>query len=222
MNVFPPHHIDIIAIVISVALFILYNMFVWHKLRANPLYTVQGVSEEARERWVVSVLEEKNGILAVQTLRNSTMVATFMASTSVLLAMGVLSLTGQAENIGHAWHALNIFGSTAQAILDLKVLIMLLDLFIAFFCFSSSIRLYNHVGFMIGTYAAGENRSTQRWLITMYINRAAHHFYTGMRAFYFIVPLVFWIFGAQFLLAGTLLMIGIVHALDRTPRRRTR
>jgi uncharacterized membrane protein len=198
-------------------MFTLYNVFIWWKLKFNPIYTIQGATNLARRAWVVNIMEEKNDILAVQTLRNSTMAATFLASTAILLSVGVLSLTGQAENLGNTWHMLNIFGSTERSTLALKLLVLLINLFIAFFSFSSSIRLYNHVGFMINTPCTDGNYSSSLTFVAMQLNRAANHFHFGMRAFYFLIPLVFWIFGPLLLIGSTIATILVIYFLDRTP-----
>jgi uncharacterized membrane protein len=198
-------------------MFTLYNIFIWWKLKSNPIYTIQGATNLARRAWVVNIMEEKNDILAVQTLRNSTMAATFLASTAILLSVGVLSLTGQAENLGTTWHMLNIFGSTERSTLALKLLVLLINLFIAFFSFSSSIRLYNHVGFMINTPCTDGNYSSSLTFVAIQLNRAANHFHFGMRAFYFLIPLVFWIFGPLLLIGATIATILVVYFLDRTP-----
>lgn len=198
-------------------MFTLYNIFIWWKLKSNPIYTIQGATNLARRAWVVNIMEEKNDILAVQTLRNSTMAATFLASTAILLSVGVLSLTGQAENLGNTWHMLNIFGSTERSTLALKLLVLLINLFIAFFSFSSSIRLYNHVGFMINTPCTDGNYSSSLTFVAIQLNRAANHFHFGMRAFYFLIPLVFWIFGPLLLIGSTIATILVIYYLDRTP-----
>lgn len=213
-----PHFLDLACLLASVGLFSLYNMFIWWKLKSDPIYTIQGATNLARKAWVVTVMEEKNDILAVQTLRNSTMAGTFLASTAILLSVGVLSLTGQAENVGNTWHTLNLLGSTEQSTLAMKLLVLLVNLFIAFFSFSSSVRLYNHVGFMINIPCTDGNYSTSLTFVAMQLNRAANHFHIGMRAFYFMVPLVFWIFGPLFLLGSTILMIAVVFYMDRTKK----
>lgn len=213
-----PHVLDVVCLLVSIAMFTLYNAVMWWKLKSDPIFTIQGAADLSRRAWVVSVMEEKKDILAVQTLRNSTMAATFLASTAILLSVGVLSLTGQAENIGTTWHSLNIFGSTEQSTLALKLLVLLVNLFIAFFSFSSSIRLYNHVGFMLNVPSIDGNYSSSMTFVAMQLNRAASHFHFGMRAFYFMVPLVFWIFGPLLLLFSTIAMICVVYCLDRTPK----
>jgi len=40
----------------------------------------------------------------------------------------------------------------------------------------------------------------------------------GMRAYYFSVPLVFWLFGPHFMLAASIVLIAVLYHVDRTPR----
>lgn len=210
---------DLLFFCLSVALYAAYNFYIRHKEAVDHGFTIHGISSTARVQWVASVLEKKDAILAVQTLRNATMASTFMASTSVLLAVGVLSLTGNGENVRHTWHSLNFFGSVASDMFAFKILALLLNFFLAFFCFTSSLRLYTHVAFMLGAETVSEDTSQISCMAKKYLNMGANHFSMGMRAFYFTVPLVFWIFGAQFMLFGTVFLISIVYALDKTPRK---
>ena len=209
---------DMVFFCLSVALYSAYNLYIRHKETVDPGYTIHGISRTARAQWVASVLEKQNSIVAVQTLRNATMASTFMASTSVLLAVGVLSLTGNGENVRHTWHSLNFFGSVTSDMFALKILALLLNFFLAFFCFTSSLRLYTHVAFMLGVEGGPEDKSRMGCMAEKYLNMGANHFSLGMRAFYFTVPLVFWIFGAQFMFFGTIFLISIVYALDKTPK----
>jgi len=208
---------DLLCFCTSVGLYSAYNLYIHWREGFDPGYTIHGISRTARVQWVTSVLETKNGILAVQTLRNATMASTFMASTSVLLAVGVLSLTGNGENVRHTWHSLNFFGSVEPSMFAFKVLALLLNFFLAFFCFASSLRLYTHVGFMLGAETGHEDNAHLGYMAEKYLNMGANHFSTGMRAFYFTVPLVFWIFGAQFMIFGTVFLVSIIFILDKTP-----
>ena len=99
-----------------------------------------------------------------------------------------------------------------------KILALLLNFFLAFFCFTSSLRLYTHVAFMLGAETGHQDKPQLSSMAEKYLNMGANHFSLGMRAFYFTVPLVFWIFGAQFMLFGTVFLISIVYSLDKTPK----
>ena len=213
----PSWWLDIAALAFAAGVTLLYHLFIARKRRDCPLRTVQGVAGAARRAWVASVMHEHNGILGVQTLRNSTMVASFMASTSSVLALGVLSLAASADDKGGAWRLLHMLGTPSPDMLAIKVLSLLLVLFFAFFCFASSIRLYGHVSFMIGTGSApGEEKRRIRIAVAC-LEQAARQFHLGMRAFYFLVPLVLWLFGPLFLALGALGMLLAFYYLDRVP-----
>src|SRR4030065_1616235 len=80
---------DVLGLGLSVSLLGLYHLYLRIKVARNPAYTVQSVNIIARAAWVENVMREKGmEVLAVQTLRNSTMAATFLASTPVPLLMG--------------------------------------------------------------------------------------------------------------------------------------
>ena len=91
---------DILGVAVSFLLLMIYHGYLYMRLRRDPHYTVQSVNRVVRRAWVESIMkDDSKPILAVQTLRNSTMAATFLASTSVLLIIGVLTLSGQSEKI---------------------------------------------------------------------------------------------------------------------------
>ena len=76
---------DLIAFIASSAILVAYHVFLRYKLKRDPAYTVHGVNSLARAAWVENVMLSKTSkdILAVQTLRNSTMAATLMAGAAL-------------------------------------------------------------------------------------------------------------------------------------------
>lgn len=209
---------DSVAFSSSALLLLLYQLFMRHKVNRHPAYTVQGVNTIARTAWVHNIMREGKDILAVQTLRNSTMAATFLASTAVLLIMGVLTLSGQGDKLSGAWHSLNIVGSTHPELWMVKLLLLLLDFFVAFFSFSMSIRVFNHVGYMINVPLTPDRKVISPGHVAHHLNRAGNYYSLGMRAYYFAVPLVFWLFGPHFMLIATLVLIPVLYRLDRAPK----
>jgi uncharacterized membrane protein len=179
---------DFSSFAASVLLIAGYHSFLRRKIRTNPTYTVQTINAIARTAWVETIMREKKDILAVQTLRNSTMAATFLASTSVLLIIGV------------------------------KILTLLLDLFVAFFSFSMSIRIFNHVGYMINVPLELKHRMITPAHVATHLNRAGSFYSIGMRAYYFTVPLVFWLFGPHFMLIATIGLLIALYRIDRAPK----
>ncbi len=210
---------DIGALVTSAALVSAYHLFLRLKLRRNPSYTIQAVASMARATWVETVMRQGGkDVLAVQTLRNSTMAATFLASTAVLMIIGVLTLSGQADKLGQTWHSLNVFGHTGPEIWIVKLLFLLIDLFMAFFSFAVSVRIFNHVGYMINVPLDARHRAISPRQVAFHLNRAGRYYSFGMRAYYYFVPLVFWLFGPHFLLLASIALIVVLYHLDRAPK----
>jgi uncharacterized membrane protein len=209
---------DLASFVASVALLLIYHGYLHYKVSKNRAYTVQAVNAMARTAWVVTIMKERRDILAVQTLRNSTMAATFLASTSVLLIIGVLTLGGQTDKLEGTWHVLNSIGSRHPELWLVKLLLLLLDLFSAFFSFSMAIRIFHHVGYMINVPLSLNHRVISPDHVAAHLNRAGRYYSIGMRAYYLAVPVVFWLFGPHLMLASTALLIAVLYHLDRAPK----
>ena len=213
-----PFSADILAFVLSAALAAAYYLFLhWRTSRHDPLFTVQGINAEARRLWVDSVMRERRDILAVQTLRNSTMAATFLASTAVLLVIGALSLAEHGNDFEHALHALNIAGRVDPALWLIKLLCLVVDLCAAFFSFTQAVRKFNHVGYLLNVPLEMEHPLITPRYVADFLHRAASHYSMGMRAYYFTVPLLFWLFGPHLLVVSTLVLLIFLYRLDRAP-----
>ncbi len=212
------NYTDLASLAVSAVLIALYHAYLALRLKKDPSYTIQAVNRAARTQWVVSMMGDPGrNIVGVQTLRNATMAATFMASTAVLLIVGTLNLSGEANKLIDTWHVLNI-GSTHPALWILKLLFLVSDFFVAFFAFTMSVRLYNHVGFQISVPREVRAGILSTREVAIHLNRAGYYYSIGMRAYYFSVPLVFWLFGPLFMFLATLVLIAVMYHVDRTPQ----
>jgi uncharacterized membrane protein len=136
---------DLIAVSVSLVLLVLHEAYMHWRLRKIPLLTVHAVNIAARHLWVDVVTSNRgNEVLAVQTLRNSVMASSFTASTAILLIVSTLSMTAGAEHPERLWHALNFTGSINQELIAWKILLLLIDFFVACFCFCIAVRFFGH------------------------------------------------------------------------------
>jgi uncharacterized membrane protein len=208
---------DAIAVAASAAIVAGYYLYLRAKVRAHPFYTIHAVNELARSLWVKGVMASASrDVMAVQTLRNFVMGASLMASTAALLIIGTLTLSGQVEAVSRNWHVMSAYGSVSPELWIVKVLALLADFIVAFFAFAMAVRLANHVGFMINVGTADVPPSLSPEAVARRLNRAGNHFAIGLRAFFFAVPLVFWLFGPAFLVLATLGLVVALHRLDRS------
>lgn len=210
---------DLISFAFSAALMLAYHLFLRHKLARDSAYTIHGVNALARSAWVENIMKSGDkDILAVQTLRNAIMGPTFLASTAVLLLIGTLTLSGQTDKLEATWHVLNVYGAKHPELWQTKVILLLLDFLVAFFSFIMAIRLFIHVGFMISVPLSMNHRPISPEHVAMHLNRAGSYHSIGMRAYYFAVPLLFWLFGPHFMLGSTVILVGVMFHIDRTPQ----
>ncbi|HEX7971770.1 MAG TPA: DUF599 domain-containing protein [Thiobacillus sp.] len=208
---------DFVALAISALSVAAYYFFLNLKVRENPTYTIHGVHALARRLWVANIMRNSNkDVMAVQTLRNWIMGSSLMASTAALLIIGTLTLSGQAESITRSWHVLSMDSSHAAALWIVKVMCLLVTFIVAFFAFAMSVRLANHVVFMINVpeFEAHHNLSPES--VARRLHRSGTMFSIGMRAFLFAIPLVFWLFGPYFLLISSIGLVIALYRLDRS------
>jgi uncharacterized membrane protein len=211
-------HLDTAAIGISVALFVSYYLFLLARVRRNPGYTIHAINHKARALWVEAVMRDRSkDIMAVQALRNYVMAATFKASSAILLIIGTLTLSGQAENLARSWHVLNFGGSQAPELWTVKILCLLSALIVAFFAFAMVIRVLNHVVFMVSLPAPDAQGPLAPEWVAQRLNQAGAYYSVGMRAYFVTVPLAFWLFGPVMLVLSTLGLIAVLYRIDRSP-----
>lgn len=210
--------LDSAALIISLALMAGYYIFMFYRIRRNPEFTIHSVNEKTRQLWVREVMSNHGKeVLAVQTLRNFVMAASFKASSAILLIMGTLTLSGQADNMSKTWHVFNVGGSSAPQWWLIKVMCLLTVLIVAFFAFALAIRLLNHVVFMVTLPPSDALGLLSPERVAQRLNHAGSFYRVGTRALFLTVPLVFWLFGPVFLIAATIGLVIVLYFLDRNP-----
>lgn len=211
--------VDLVVFLSCLAILGGYQWRLVRRSRRSPTRTMQGLNALARAAWVERVMSEDRDVMAVQTLRNSTMAATLMASTAVILILGILNMLANADKIGPALHVLNPAGTHEPGIWVFKLMLILVDFFVAFFAFSLAVRGYNHVGFLVNVPVdRGDTHGVTPAKVALHLNRASAYYSLGMRTYYFSVPLVLWLFGPVWMLLATLGLLAILRHLDHLPQ----
>lgn len=138
----------------------LYELWFAYTQRRSPQKLARGVHTTLREEWFDAISQQPGSeILAVQTLRNSLMSASMVASTTVLGLMGAITLSASsfAETFGLT-HGGVVSAFTPRLFVELVLMALL---FAALAASAMSVRYYNHVGFVGGMPVTSEAR--QRW-----------------------------------------------------------
>ena len=204
---------DLISFITSVALILTYYLCL--KLKRSPAESnVHTFNAKIRKQWVHKIMgNDSLSIVAIQTLRNSVIAANFMASTSILLIMGALNLGDKTKQLALFLPFNDIVSVSSTEIWQLKLGLLLLNFSFAFYCFSMATRFFNHVGYMISL-------PIDNYLITQtcaYLNKAGRYYSSGIRTFFFSIPIILWFFSPYFLMLGTLVLIAWLAVLNKVP-----
>jgi uncharacterized membrane protein len=185
----------------------------FYKVRKSPSKTEIGILNQARLKWVESVISDKRDLLAVQTMRNWSMAATFMASTSVLISLGLLNTALRPGVISEISMSLNFIGTLNEALWMSKLVVLLLLFFISFFFFTLAIRYYNQASITINLPHNTENIFTSE-KIALSINSGAIYYKLGVRCYYLAIPVSMWLLGPLWMMASTIILIIVLCRLD--------
>lgn len=175
------------AVVATVAMLVLYDAWLLLLQRRRPQLLAHSRHAGLREEWFQAVSAQKGSeVLAVQTLRNSLMSATVLASTAALALMGTVSLAAP---------SLHQSLSARQGVPELSPrlvleLVLLALLFASLVSTMMAVRFYNHAGFIGGMPVDSESR--RRWTRAgiRYVRRAGILYGFGLRHLVLVVPVV--------------------------------
>lgn len=191
---------------------LLYEVLLGLLQRRQPERLARARHASLRKDWFLAVSAHKGSeILAVQTLRNSLMSATMLASTAALALMGALSLAapslhasfGAPQEIAHV---------TPRLVLELMLLTLL---FVSLVSTMMSVRFYNHAGFIGGMPVDSEAR--KRWAPAgvRYVRRAGILYGVGLRQLVLVVPVVAAILFPLAGPAAAVVVAGVLFWFDR-------
>ncbi|MEJ2435240.1 MAG: DUF599 domain-containing protein [Pseudolabrys sp.] len=136
----------------------------------------------------------------------------------LLFSVVVIVIDSYLDKLADSWQMLNAVGSVHPGLWVAKLLCLVVDFFIAFFSFSMALRLFNHVGYQVTLPPQLRPAAITPQKVAFHLNRAGSYYSIGMRAYYFSVPLVFWLFGPHLMAIAALVLIAVLYHIDRAPK----
>lgn len=154
---------------------------------------------------------QKNGILAVQTLRNNIMASTLMASTAIMLSslIAVLMMTG-----GGVQSNVFVYGDASKLGFSIKFFSILMCFLVAFLMNMQSIRYYSHASILINVPLKENTQNLAIDFVGRTVNRGGYFWALGLRAFYFSFPLFLWVFGPIPMFLCCFVLVFLLYFLD--------
>jgi uncharacterized membrane protein len=205
--------VEVILVLAAIACLAGYQAKYVRDSRRRPESTPFGLSAISRRLWVENVMAERLDVLAVQTMRNWTMGASLLASTAFVVSVGLVSFVLAAGNVPEFVHRLNFLGATSEHIVVLKILILIINFFVAFFNFTQAIRYYNHVALDINVPQTASTTISPA-VVARLLDRGALHYAWGLRSYYLAAPLLLWLFGPLWFLLGAVALVAVLYRFD--------
>jgi uncharacterized membrane protein len=190
-----------------------YHLYWLYQVRRAPFETYMGVTKHLRRVWVESIISQRRDILSVQTLRNWIMASSFLASTSMIIGLGLLSFLFKPEHITEIPFDLTLMFSRMKTLFMAKLMLLMVHFFFAFFSFTLSIRYMNQINFMINVPLECDPMLSPD-LIAHTLDMGMMHYTLGMRAYYLSVVVTLWLFGPVWMFLGSLVLVFVLYKLD--------
>lgn len=163
-----------------------------------------------RRRWMREAYLRDVRISDVAMISSLGQSATFFSSTTLLILGGLVALLGTIDQSAQVVQSLPFATRTSRDLLEIKALLLTLVFAYAFLRFTWSLRQFNLVNIVVGAYPAhAEHRQPDDRLIAQAsrLNElAGANFTQGLRAYYFSIPLLFWLINPQLLIAGSVVI----------------
>ncbi|MDH4229028.1 MAG: DUF599 domain-containing protein [Nitrospirota bacterium] len=210
------HPLDTLAFLVFLSFTIGYHMLYNYLVRRRPELIFKGKINLIRRAWVQKIFDENTGIVGVQTLRNINMAASFLATASVVLIGGLISLLLNLESTQHLFIGPGT-GQVRDWLLAIKLLTLIVLFAASLFYFSLCVRLLNHVGMLLGAPPEAIRQATGYDATDFVYNLyaiAGRHYTFGMRSFYFLIPAVLWFLGPTPCILATVSVGFILMKLD--------
>ncbi|KAI6679129.1 hypothetical protein NL676_033010 [Syzygium grande] len=207
-------YMDLMLVPLGFLVMIGYHAWLWHQVRTQPLSTIIGTNAHARRFWVSAMIKdnEKKNILVVQTLRNTIMGSTLMATTSILLSTGLAAVISSTYSVKKPLND-TVYGAHGEFTVALKYVTLLTLFLFSFLCHSLSICFINQVGILINAPQDSNAVVSPEYLVEL-LDKGFVLNTVGNRLFYAGLPLLLWIFGPVLVFLFSLTLVPILYNLD--------
>ncbi|KAL2250307.1 uncharacterized protein LOC105174672 [Sesamum indicum] len=209
-------YLDSILVPLSLFFTIGYHAYLWHNFRHKPFLTSLGINTFKRRTWLRQLIhhaaDDKKGMLAVQSLRNTLMYTILIASITVLITLALAALTNNAFNANHLLTTTGLFGSQSPRIMVLKYGSASIFLVTSFFCSSMAVGYLVDANFLIN--AIGEFSPAAGVYTEAVVERGFTLAVVGNRVLCVAFPLMLWMFGPMAVALSSMALVFGLYQLD--------
>ena len=203
--------LDVIALAVFLACWTGYTAVV-DRVPSIQSRSVIAAMDEHRRRWMIALLNRENRISDTAIIGNLMNSTGFLANTSIFILAGLVALMGSPDLGRRVLAALPFAEAPASDIAwELRVGLLVFIFVRAFFELTWALRQFNYCSIVVGGIGLGADFTPQAEMAAKVANRAARHFNTGLRAYYFGLAALAWIIHPVALILASLLVLRELH-----------
>jgi uncharacterized membrane protein len=215
---------------------ILWVGYQWFALQPRfGRHSLTSVMVPVRRQWMLEALQRENRIADASLIGNLMQSATFFSSTTLLILGGLFAFISSIDKNAVFVSNLPFAQTTSLRNIEIKFVILAFVLIYALFRFLWSIRQFNLLTILLGSFPAavrppnsqsapGELTSSSPPSLpnspvglhlvdqaTRLNSLAGHNFTQALRAYYYAVPVLLWLIHPWLLLAGSIVVTSAVY-----------
>ncbi|XP_024981749.1 uncharacterized protein LOC112518330 [Cynara cardunculus var. scolymus] len=217
------HYLDTILVPLSFFITFGYHGYLWYQFKTKPSCTTIGIESIKRKHWLKDMKQgdDKQGTLAVQSLRNTLMSSILVAMVTSIITVALAAL------INNTYSAKNLFTSSFFGLHTTKVLFLkygsaFLFLLTSFLCSSMAVASLIDANYLI--YALGAepdaegvaspSPSTSRKYTRDILERGFILAIFGNRMLCITFPLLFWLFSPVVFVFASMVLVWGLYMVD--------
>lgn len=168
--------------------------------------------DEHRRSWMIALLDRDNRISDVSIVNNLMTSTSFLANNSIFILGGLVALLS-ASDLGRRVLSNLPFADppTSDVAWEMRIILLVFIFIRAFFELTWALRQFNYTSILIGGLGQGDAYIGQAEVAAQVANRAARHFNTGLRAYYFGLAALGWIIHPIALILASLIVLRELH-----------
>lgn len=203
----------------------LWFFFVWvgyaifARKKARVIHCLASVLHIYRKKWMMEMLKRPHRISDAALISSLERNASFLASTSILIIAGLVTIMASVEKVYFALSSLPFTHETMTALeLQFKFLLLLVIFVYAFFTLTWSLRQYGFCSILLGAAPAHDDTNLTNVERRRYaentakvIDQAGHSYNYGLRAYYFSLAILPWFFNTWFFIATVGIVVSVLY-----------
>ena len=213
--------LDITSFVFFIACWVGYTLF--SRRAAKKRNSLASVLYRYRMEWVKKLSQSGMSEVDAELLASLEKQVSFLASTSLLILASLVTVIGTASNRLMDLSSLRFVTEVSQEVILMKLMVLLFVFIYAFFTFTWSIRQYGFCFILFGSSfntvkyykeaddyrAIAIDRDFEA--MAKVLDRAAHSYNYGIRAYYFAMAVLAWFINSWIFLGACAIVVWVLY-----------